>query len=236
MRGSRFVFGAAMVMKGQFLERPTLIPLPSGLVLEGVSHRGEKRPGLLVLPPPPIEGSGMDHVVGAELAFAISHAGHPTLRFNYRGVGGSQGEVSKKPSDWLEDAREALRLAEDNTGGRPAVIATIGASDAVALQLAKETELAGLVLINPSLARPSDLSPLTKWPVAVVVAWEDDTQDRGAWAAALERLGGEFTVIPGASRSYQRNLPMVGKAVASLVAEAVEWERVSRSNRFHGRS
>ena len=220
LQGSRFVFGAPMVMKGQFLERPTLIPLASGLVLEGVSHRGEKRPGLLVLPPPPIEGSGMDHVVGAELAWAVSHAGHPTLRFNYRGVGGSQGEVSKKPADWLEDAREALQLAEENTGGHPVVLATIGASDAVALQLAKERALAGLVLINPSLARPADVSSLTRWPVSVVVAWEDDTQDRGAWAACLERIGGDFSVIPGASRSYQRNLPMVGKAAASLVARA----------------
>jgi len=209
-----------MVLKGQFLERPTLIPLASGLVLEGVSHRGEKRPGLLVLPPPPIEGSGMDHVLGAELAYAISRLGHPTLRFNYRGVGGSQGEISKTPADWLEDAREALKLAQDNADGHPAVIATIGASDAVALQLAKETELAGLAIINPSLARPSDLSSLTKWPVTVIVAWDDESQDRGGWSAALGPLGADFTVIPGASRSFQRNLPMVGKAVASLVTRA----------------
>ena len=43
--------GVWMVMKGQFLERPTLIPLANGLVLEGVSHRGERQPGVLVLPP-----------------------------------------------------------------------------------------------------------------------------------------------------------------------------------------
>jgi hypothetical protein len=124
-----------MVLKGQFLERPTLIPLDGGLVLEGVSHRGELRPGLLVLPPPPIEGSGMDHVVGAELAFAVSRHGHPTLRFNYRGVGGSQGQPSKRPEDWLEDARAALQLAMDNTEGQRAVVASIGASDAVAFRL-----------------------------------------------------------------------------------------------------
>lgn len=216
-----------MVMKGQFLERPTLIPLPSGLVLEGVSHRGEKRPGLLVLPPPHLEGGGMDHVVGAELAFAVSRIGHPTLRFNYRGVGGSQGEVSKRPADWLEDAREALTLARENAGGHAPVIATLGASDAVALQLSREAEVAGLAIINPSMARPVDLTSLTKWPVTVVVAWEDETQDRGAWAAVLERLGGEFAVIPGASRSFQRNLPLVGKAVASLVERAAAGVRIS---------
>ncbi|MBL8909435.1 MAG: alpha/beta hydrolase [Archangium sp.] len=210
-----------MVLKGQFLERPTLIQLTNGLVLEGVSHRGEKRPGLLVLPPPPIEGGGMDHVVGAELAYAISHAGHPTLRFNFRGVGGSQGAVSKSPGDWLDDARAAMDLARENTGGAAPFIATIGASDAIALKLIELEAIAGLVLINPSLARPADFESREKvtWPLGVVVAEHDSSQERGRWAAVLERLDGRFTLIPGANRTYQRNLPMVGQAVASLLSD-----------------
>ncbi len=208
-----------MVTKGQYLERPTLIPLANGLVLEGVSHRGELRPGLLVLPPPPVEGSGMDHVVGAELAYAVSHQGHPTLRFNYRGVGGSQGEPSRSPMEWVEDAVAALQLAVDNSGGQPVVVATIGASDAVALRLSELQPLAGLILINPSMARPSDFEsrPALAWPLAVIIAEHDPGQDRGRWAAVLERHAAVFTVIPGATRTYQRNLPLVGKAAASLV-------------------
>ncbi len=211
-----------MVLKGQFLERPTLIPLDGGLVLEGVSHRGELRPGLLVLPPPPIEGSGMDHVVGAELAFAVSRHGHPTLRFNYRGVGGSQGQPSKRPEDWLEDARAALQLAMDNTEGQLAVVASIGASDAVALRLAEERPVAGLVLINPSLVRPADFESreALPWPLGVVLAELDPAQERGRWAAVLTRLEAALTIVPGATRTYQRNLPMVGKAAASLVGRA----------------
>lgn len=57
--------------------------------------------------------------------------------------------------------------------------------------------------------------------MAVVVAEDDAAQERGRWAAVLERLGGDFSVIPGATRSYQRNLPMVGKAAASLMGRAV---------------
>lgn len=211
-----------MVLKGQFLERPTLIPVNDELVLEGVSHRGELRPGLLVLPPPPFEGSGMDHVVGAELAFAVSHAGHPTVRFNYRGVGGSQGQPSRNPNDWLADARAALQLAMDNTEGQLAVIATIGASDAVALRLAELQPIAGLILVNPSFARPGDFEARASlpWPLAVVLAELDETQDRARWSAALERHEAPLTVVPGATRTYQRNLPMVGKAGASLVGLA----------------
>jgi hypothetical protein len=211
-----------MVMKGQYLERPTLIPLANGLVLEGVSHRGELRPGLLVLPPPPVEGSGMDHVVGAELAYAVSHLGHPTVRFNYRGVGGSQGEPSRNPLEWLEDATAALRLAMDNTHGHTAVVAAIGASDAIALRLSELAQLAGLVLINPSVAQPSDFEGRDSlpWPLAVIIAELDDRQERGRWAAVLERHDAAFTIVPGASRTYQRNLPLVGKAAASLVRRA----------------
>lgn len=207
-----------MVLKGQYLERPTLIPVEGGLVLEGVSHRGEQRPGLLVLPPPPVEGSGMDHVVGAELAFAVSHAGHPTLRFNYRGVGGSQGEPSKDVEALFDDAKAALELAVDNAGGVAPVVASIGASDAVALRLAQELRIAGLALINPSLVVADDLAAVPSLPVAVVVAELDDRQDRGRWAAVLEARDAVLTVVPGATRAYQRNLPMVGKAVAALLA------------------
>ena len=179
-------------------------------------------PGLLVLPPPPVEGSGMDHVVGAELAYAVSHLGHPTVRFNYRGVGGSQGEPSRNPLEWLEDARAALQLAMDNTDGQTAVVATIGASDAIALRLSELAQLAGLILINPSVAQPSDFEGRDRlpWPLAVIIAELDERQERGRWAAVLERHGATFTIVPGASRTYQRNLPLVGKAAASLVRRA----------------
>jgi alpha/beta superfamily hydrolase len=205
-----------MVTKGQYLERPTLIPVEDGLVLEGVSHRGERRPGLLVLPPPPLEGSGMDHVVGAELAFAASRLGHSTLRFNYRGVGASQGAPSRDVEAWLADARAALELAVDNALGALAVVASIGASDAVALELARRGAVAGVVWINPSVVTPVDVAGLTV-PLGVVLAEHDDSVARPAWARALEVQGGVLTVVPGTSRTYQRNLPLVGKAVGALL-------------------
>jgi hypothetical protein len=213
-----------MVAKGQYLERPTLIPVSGGLVLEGVSHRGARAPGLLVLPPPPVEGSGMDHVVGAELAWAVSQQGHPTLRFNYRGVGASQGQRSRSIDDWLDDATNALTLAVENAGGAPVVLAAIGASDAVALRLATSADasVAGLVFISPSIVRPGDLEEAASfpWPLAVIVGELEEAVPRARWSAVLERLGGGFTIVPGATRGWQRNLPMVGKAVADLVVRA----------------
>jgi alpha/beta superfamily hydrolase len=201
-----------MVMKGQFLERPTLIPVGSELVLEGVSHRGARRPGVLVLPPPPVEGSGMDHVVGAEIAFAVARAGHPCLRFNYRGVGGSQGQPSSALADLVDDALAAWELARDNTGGEPPLVVAVGGSDDVALALTRHRPVAGLAFIHPSVG-PSSLEATV--PIAVVLPELDSRTARQRWSAHLEE--GALTVVLGADRSYHRNLPQVGKAVAGLL-------------------
>src|SRR5579871_5935855 len=122
-----------MVLKGQFLERPALIPVGS-LMLEGVWHRGQRAPPLLVLPPPPDEGGGMDHVAAAEVAWAVAHAGHPVLRFNFRGVAASQGKRGG-PSEQLEDASAALDLVEENTGAQRVAVASLGGSAVTALAL-----------------------------------------------------------------------------------------------------
>lgn len=209
-----------MVTQGQYVERPTLIPVERGLVLEGVAHRGDRAPGLLILPPPPIEGGGMDHVAAAEIAFATSRAGHPTLRFNYRGVGASQGQRTREVEAWLEDAAAALALAIDNAGGTGAVVASIGASDAVALELAARRSVAGLILVSPSVVRPGDLvrAHVPSRPLAVVLAeLELSEAELDDWRTTLERLGAELTVVSGATSAFLRNLPMVGKAVAALV-------------------
>src|SRR5258706_14457981 len=117
-----------MVASGQFLERPTLIPLASKEVMEGLAHRGTRKPSLLVLPPLPHEGS-MDHVVGAELAWAAAHAGFPTLRFNWRGVGASQGERGS----FEADARAALQAASQRV-----LLVSLGGSAGTALALSRD--------------------------------------------------------------------------------------------------
>jgi alpha/beta superfamily hydrolase len=208
-----------MVVKGQFLERPTLIPTEHGLVLEGISHRGAKRPLLLVLPPTPNEGGGMDHVVSAELVYAAASAGFPTLRFNYRGVGASQGSREATPKTLMADAWAAYSLAVDNADGGSPVIATLGASDAIAWQLSKDHPVAGLLFINPTLVDPDEMAQLP-FAVGAVVAELDASVPRAEWAAALETHGQVLTVVPGTDRGYQRNLLMVGKAGAAFLTRA----------------
>ena len=199
-----------MVSKGQFLERPTLIPVGKW-VMEGVAHRGTLSPLLLVLPPPPNEGGGMDSTVGAELAFAVSAAGFPTLRFNYRGVGASQGSRSSGEA-LIEDALAALEVGIDNANDGTVLVASINGSDAVALELLRRHKELHLCLISPTSSDPA------LWPdgVWVLVGELDNSLSRSAVTSSKARV----EVIPFADHTFQRGLPLVGKTVVSCLTEA----------------
>jgi len=193
-----------MVSRGQYLERPALIPV-GGEVLEGLWHRGDRAPPLLVVPPPPEAGS-MDHVVCAELAWATARAGRPVLRFNFRGVGASQGTRGGGDAR-VHDADAALGLLRENTAQRHVAVAAVGASAEIGVRLASEHPgVIGLVLVSPPaavLARPIDL------PLLCIVG-EDEPGRAGLLAAAAES-GGRVEVVGGADARFQRNLPEVGR-------------------------
>jgi alpha/beta superfamily hydrolase len=196
-----------MVSKGQFLERATIIPV-GDVVMDAVSHRGSLRPIVLVLPPTPQEGGGMDHIVGAELAWAATQAGHPTLRFNYRGVGASQGKVSSGPA-LVEDAIAALEAAWENAEETPVALATIGGSVHVALEVAKKepSRVAGIFAVSPPATARSPLAAAAI-PLVVVVG-ELDTR--------LPRTGLPVEAVSGADATFQRNLPEIGKSAVRFL-------------------
>jgi uncharacterized protein len=206
-----------MVLKGQFLERSTLIPVAGAQppeVMEGTAHRGSRQPPLLVLPPRPEEGGGMDHVIAAELAFAAARAGHATLRFNFRGVGGSQGTRGAAPA-LLDEAASALDVALENAQAPAAAVVALHGSApvALALQARRPDALAGLCLVAPRDVPLEALGALPRPPL--VILWAGDTRTpRGPLAAAVEAAGGTLELIEDAGPAFPRNLPAVGHLVA----------------------
>jgi hypothetical protein len=193
-----------MVSRGQYLERPALVHVGQE-VLEGLWHRGRREPPLLVLPPPP-DGGSMDHVVCAELAWAAARAGHPVLRFNYRGVGASQGTRGDAAAR-LADAEAALRLLRENTGAFDVAVASVGASAETAARLVGEHPgIVAVVGVSPpgrALDRPLGV------PLLVILG--EDEPDRAGRVAATQELGGRVEVLGGADARFQRALPEVGR-------------------------
>jgi alpha/beta superfamily hydrolase len=206
-----------MVMKGQYLERPTIIA-SGDLFLEGLFHRGSRSPATLIVSPLAEGGSPMELPITAELAWAMHKAQRATLRFNPRGFGASQG-TSGSPAESLEDARAALRSLRqsvDASDTRPARLAVVGIQDggALALDLSREDpDLLALVLLSP----PASLREmLLAWsgsrPPTLVVLPEGASWERSEdWGTV------RVEEIAGTDMRFLKGLPLFGSAVTRFL-------------------
>jgi alpha/beta superfamily hydrolase len=228
-----------MVLKGQFLERSVFVQ-SGGLVLDALFHRGTRPPACAIASPHPARGGGsMVAPAVAELAWALTQAGHPTLRFDYRGVGASQGKSRQVESvdalgplrridpvglaDEVADLRAACdQLAASVGAGMPLCCIGYSFGAAVALQAAKDARIARLVLVAPPTAL-ADFDPLgeLRKPVLVVCAHQDPLSDSRALGRLLEPLGelGLLEVIPHADHGFRRGLPELGRSVAAWLRD-----------------
>ena len=201
-----------MVQKGQFLERPTLIPVEKR-VLEGLWHRGERTPPLLIVPPPPEQGGSMDHVVAAEIAWAVSQTGRATLRFNFAGVGASQGGRGGGAAQ-RADLRGAITVLRENTGASAVCAAAIGASARLLIEeAARDDALCGLCWISPNGVSVKDILALER-PLLVLMGSDAQEDVPRGWHQALAQVGARVEVVERADATFNRNLPHVGRTLA----------------------
>jgi alpha/beta superfamily hydrolase len=83
-------------------------PTPDGLALEGLLSRGETgRGGILLCHPHPLYGGDMYNNVIGGVQGALVQGGFSTLRFNFRGGGGSGGGYGEGVGE-MEDVRGAV--------------------------------------------------------------------------------------------------------------------------------
>jgi alpha/beta superfamily hydrolase len=232
-----------MVLAGQYLERATLIVRTpatadeSGITLEGLYHRGNLAPAMVVCAPHPRMGGSMDSPVVAELAWALTRFGHATLRFNYEGVGASEGPLATGPTEALSQAPQSLatligeaedaavavqHLSESVEHGRVGVAGySFGA--AVALSLALKTpSVSHLVLIAPpmSLFDFDELAQVTQ-PTLVVAGHRDTWVDHPRLAElAVGHPNVTWEVIPHADHTFSRGLTDLGRIVGAWLNAA----------------
>lgn len=205
-----------MVRKGEYLERAVVIPSGS-LTLEGLYHRGDGTPGVLLVPPHPYIRGSMEISIIAELAWAVTRAGHPTLRFNYQGVGASRGEFSE--AEALTGARAARShllacMGEESPIG--ALGLGFGASVAASLALETKPLISPLIMVCPDPAQLPDGLNQYRGELLVVVP-----QYAPGDAEALMRLcesvpNGRYAAIPRADGAFVRGLVELGKVVADV--------------------
>ena len=213
-----------MVERGQFLERMAIIPVAGG-VLEGLYHRGAGAAPVVLSPPLPGEGGDMDLAPLAEACWALTQAGHPTMRYNHRGVGASTAPLTEGATlDDLLAVVEDLALTE--AAARVGVCA-VGGAGVVALEAAaRSPRLRRLCLLNPSPSPALEAAArslgASARPVEVVALLTEDLD--GERAPLRERLAGvgpgavRFEVIEASDQAFLRGLPGIGRGVVEAFA------------------
>jgi len=76
--------------------------------IEGRLTEGDQQKAVVITHPHPLYGGDMHNNVVDTVSYAYQKNGYTTLRFNFRGVGGSQGSYSDGIGE-QEDVRAAVR-------------------------------------------------------------------------------------------------------------------------------
>src|SRR5436190_7378818 len=148
--------------------------------IEGRFHPGRTRnaPIAIILHPHPQFGGTMNNPVVYNLYYAFANRGFAVLRFNFRGVGRSQGSFNHGQGE-LSDAAAALDWVQSvNPEARTCWIAGISFGSWIGMQLLmRRPEIEGFISIAPPANR-FDFSFLAPCPSSGLFVHGD--QDRVA--------------------------------------------------------
>lgn len=133
-------------------------------------------PGVVICHPGPLNGGNMDNNVVVAVSVALVDEGFATLRFNFRGVGNSQGEHSKGELEHQE-ALGAMEFLGKWPGvdGNKLGLAGYSFGTSIILGDSDVQERARVyALISPSIARLEDTSLRSNQRPKLVISGDQD--------------------------------------------------------------
>jgi alpha/beta superfamily hydrolase len=159
----------------------------------------------------------MHNKVAYRAAQELARAGWAALRFNFRGVGLSEGGHDAGRGE-VEDFRAAVDVAE-RTHGLPLVAGGFSFGSAVALrEIADDSRASAVLAIGLPLATDSGRDvPFPSAP-ALFVTGERDGYGPPAvlerWVAGRARV----VIVPGADHFFEGRLDALGAAISEFLA------------------
>ncbi len=138
--------------------------------IEGIAHISDEAPRAIavVAHPLPVMGGTMENKVATTLAKTFTELGCVTLRFNFRGVGASEGEFTGGDGE-LQDMIAVVRYAQDHFGeDLPLILSGFSFGGYIATRAANQLHPKHLVLAGPAVGRFASTTELKV--VAPVVA------------------------------------------------------------------
>jgi uncharacterized protein len=191
--------------------------------LEGRYHHSkeENAPIALMLHPHPQHGGTMNNKVVYHLYHGFVRRGFSALRFNFRGVGKSQGIFDRGEGE-LSDAAAALDwLQSYNANASACWIAGFSFGAWIGMQLLmRRPEIDSFIAVAPP-ASTADFGFLAPCPASGLIIQGD--QDQLVSAEAVQRLAAKLAqqrdirishaVIPGADHFFQNHLDQLDAVV-----------------------
>jgi alpha/beta superfamily hydrolase len=198
--------------------------------LEGRYHHGKSSnaPLALLLHPHPQHGGTMNNKVVFALYHAFVRRGFSTLRFNFRGVGRSQGKFDNGQGE-LSDAASALDWMQSfNPNAQACWVGGFSFGAWIAMQLLmRRPEIDGFVSVAPP-ANVFDFTFLAPCPSSglIVHGAADDLVPEASVAKLAAKLAAQrsirvgYRTIEGANHFFGAQLDELGSLVETYLAEA----------------
>jgi alpha/beta superfamily hydrolase len=202
------------------LTRLLPIPLrgPAGALEALLQEREGAKPShiAVVCHPHPLYGGTLNNKVVHRVASTLHSLGAAVLRFNFRGVGRSEGHYDQGGGE-LEDARAAFAWLADRHAGARRWLAGFSFGSWIAARLAAETpNIEHLILVAPPVRSSSfEVLRTLATPKLVVQGTADDMCPLSALEAEWPRWAEprELVTIPGANHFFDRQLGELSAAI-----------------------
>lgn len=162
-------------------------------------------PGVVICHPHPLYGGNLDNNVVTAVSSALASAGIAGLRFNFRGVGRSQGSYGQGNGE-MEDARAALKFLSGREETDPARIGLMGYSfgGMVALGVGGTEDLVKALAAVSPVVPPGPYKELSARPKYIICGEADSiipAREILSWSGELEGPK-KIEVIPGADHFW----------------------------------
>lgn len=206
--------------------------------IEGIYHntKNPAAPVALVLHPHPEHGGTMNNKVTYALYWTFVNRGFNVLRFNFRGVGKSEGRFSQGEGE-LSDAASVLDwLQTYNPNASSCWIAGFSFGAWIGMQLLmRRPEFDGFISVSPP-ANLYDFGFLAPCPVSGLIVQGDrddivskeSVDDLSEKLAAQKNIDVGKVIIPGADHFYTNKLEQLVKSIDPYIAKETGQNRVQR--------
>lgn len=205
-------------------ERPISFLSDDGTQLEGrvAVPEGATR-AVLIAHPHPLYGGSMEDAVTLALARVLAESGAATLRFDFRGVGRSEGRHGGGGPEVL-DLLGAARALSREAAGLPLSLVGYSFGSWVALQAARahRVDIDRVVLLAPALTILAyDNAHLGsrrfEGPIALVLGDRDGFSDPARARVLAGRLGASIAVLSGEDHFFSRSRRRVAEMLAPFL-------------------